>query len=219
MPNVELRSTCVKHQLMNGAPRRLRRTRGSAAGQTHDALVNAAHSVLSRLGYQGATLDRIAAEAGYTKGAVYWHFKNKEALFLELLARGLRQNLEDLDQILADGDEDPRQLQQEVSGYIDRQAQNAIPLLALELEIESRRNPSLAAVFVHVIARHQAAITNMLDRYYAIVGRDPPMPLDQLAAFTFAFAEGFALRRQTRPDQQLDFPTAMKILLGVPRDA
>lgn len=202
---------------MNDAPRRVRRAQGAAAEKTHRALLDAAHRLLTKLGYQGATLDRIATEAGFTKGAVYWHFKNKEALFLELLASGLRQNLQDIDRMLQLGGDDPDLLQREVGAYIDRQSHNSIPLLALELEIESRRNPSLAAVFLHVVTGHQAAITNMLERYYRIVGRDPPMPLDQLAAFTFAFAEGFALRRQTRPEQELDFATAIKILLGVPR--
>ena len=38
-----------------------------------------------RRGFHGASLDEIAAEAGYTKGAVYSNFRGKDDLFLALL--------------------------------------------------------------------------------------------------------------------------------------
>jgi AcrR family transcriptional regulator len=37
----------------------------------------------ARLGYQGTTIDRIARAAGVTKGAVYYHFRDKEELLFE----------------------------------------------------------------------------------------------------------------------------------------
>ena len=72
---------------------RPRLSRAESKENTHRLLLEAARSVFVRLGYQGATLDGIAAEAGFTKGAVYWHFRNKEALFLELLADGMKRNM------------------------------------------------------------------------------------------------------------------------------
>ena len=49
-----------------------------------DRLVAAAIRVFARAGYAAATLDRIAAEAGVTKGGIYFHFQDKEAIFLAL---------------------------------------------------------------------------------------------------------------------------------------
>lgn len=60
---------------------------------TRSRLLAAASRAFARLGYAGATLDEIAAEAGLTKGAVYWHFANKNELFLEILEWRLRQRL------------------------------------------------------------------------------------------------------------------------------
>jgi len=37
----------------------------------------------ARYGYQGASIDRIAKAAGLTKGAIYYHFKDKEELLFE----------------------------------------------------------------------------------------------------------------------------------------
>ncbi len=36
-------------------------------------------------GYRDAGVDEIAAEAGYSKGAIYWHFADKEELLSALL--------------------------------------------------------------------------------------------------------------------------------------
>ena len=45
--------------------------------------MTAAIDCFARLGYQGTTIDRIARDAGVTKGAVYYHFRDKEELLFE----------------------------------------------------------------------------------------------------------------------------------------
>src|SRR5271154_2521361 len=52
--------------------------------QTRDYLLAAAAQVFADRGFHGASLDEVAAVAGFTKGAVYSNFKNKEDLFLAL---------------------------------------------------------------------------------------------------------------------------------------
>lgn len=46
-------------------------------------LLEAAIECFATHGYQGASIDRIAKAAGVTKGAVYYHFKDKEELLFE----------------------------------------------------------------------------------------------------------------------------------------
>jgi len=53
--------------------------------RTHRALLDAAFRVFARHGYHGATLEEVAAEAGASKGAVYYHFDSKDDLFHALL--------------------------------------------------------------------------------------------------------------------------------------
>lgn len=69
---------------------RRRRTRTEARTETRKAIMSAAVRLFAERGYRGASLDEIADAAGYSKGAVYSNWPNKEALFLELLdaARG-----------------------------------------------------------------------------------------------------------------------------------
>src|SRR5256885_4512206 len=61
------------------------RARGRGAGReaSRTQLVRAAIDCFARLGYQGTTIDRIARDAGVTKGAVYYHFRDKEQLLFE----------------------------------------------------------------------------------------------------------------------------------------
>jgi AcrR family transcriptional regulator len=63
------------------------RTRAARAQgrEARDELLTAALRVFARRGYGQAGVDEIVAEAGYSKGALYWHFSGKEELLLTLL--------------------------------------------------------------------------------------------------------------------------------------
>ena len=53
--------------------------------ETRAALLRSASRTICEFGMHGASIDRIAADAGYTKGAFYAHFASKEDLFLRML--------------------------------------------------------------------------------------------------------------------------------------
>ncbi len=57
-----------------------------SAPQRRAQLIEAAIAVFSTEGYQGTTMDAVAAEAGVTKPVLYQHFPSKRELFLVLLA-------------------------------------------------------------------------------------------------------------------------------------
>src|ERR1043166_5016424 len=60
-----------------------RRPRAARPEPSRKQLMTAAIDCFARLGYQGTTIDRIARDAGVTKGAVYYHFRDKEELLFE----------------------------------------------------------------------------------------------------------------------------------------
>ena len=51
------------------------------AQETHEALLDAAEQVFAQKGVTNTTLNDVANAAGMTRGAIYWHFKDKYALF------------------------------------------------------------------------------------------------------------------------------------------
>jgi TetR/AcrR family transcriptional regulator, acrAB operon repressor len=62
----------------------MRRTKDEAA-ITRATLLKTALSVFSAKGYSAATLDDLAKAAKMTRGAIYWHFKNKADLYNTLV--------------------------------------------------------------------------------------------------------------------------------------
>lgn len=60
-----------------------RKTKEEAA-QTRVEILDAALSEFLEKGFSRSTLDSIGARAGYTRGAVYWHFKDKAAIYVAL---------------------------------------------------------------------------------------------------------------------------------------
>jgi len=70
---------------------RLKRTESQAL--TRAALLETANILFGRDGYAATSLEKIAATAGFSKGAVYSNFDGKEAIFLEVLERQGRDSL------------------------------------------------------------------------------------------------------------------------------
>jgi TetR/AcrR family acrAB operon transcriptional repressor len=58
-----------------------RKTKAEAA-QTRDRIIVSAREVFSRHGVTNTSLEEVAKEAGVTRGAVYWHFRDKADLFM-----------------------------------------------------------------------------------------------------------------------------------------
>src|SRR5262245_44549150 len=58
-------------------------------GTLDEVLINAAMDLFASYGYRGTSLSRIARAAGVTKGALYWHFSDKEEFFLAVVDKVL----------------------------------------------------------------------------------------------------------------------------------
>src|SRR5918995_3586076 len=82
----------------DAAARLDRRTRAARAEgrEARNELLTAALRVFARRGYRQAGVDEIAAEAGYSKGALYWHFSGKEELLVTLVAERVATPMREL---------------------------------------------------------------------------------------------------------------------------
>lgn len=79
----------------------MRRTKEDAA-ETREKILDCAIRVISRKGYSATTLDDIAREAEVTRGAIYWHFKNKVDLFNTLLVERFTGAYQGMDERVKD---------------------------------------------------------------------------------------------------------------------
>lgn len=193
-----------------------RRSRAENKVETRRRLLDAARKVIAGVGYHGATLDEIAARAGFTKGALYWHFPNKQALFMALVTDSIEQNMRVLDR-LAPEDGEAAAVKQRLADWIDRiDERESLPQFGVELEIEARRDPSFRTIHQGMILKHEAAIADFLERYFAKVGETPVMPIPELASALITIFKGFSLARQNRPGAPINSSKVSRLLMGMP---
>lgn len=72
----------VERDELLGLPH-MRRTKEDAA-KTRREILSAAERLFLDNGYENVTLEHIAVSAGVTRGAIHWHFKNKQGLLFAL---------------------------------------------------------------------------------------------------------------------------------------
>ena len=176
-----------------------RLSRAEQAERNRALVLEAARRVFLARGYQGATLEQIADEAGFSKGVVYSQFKNKADLFLALLedriAERAAQNAR-LAESLPPG---------EVRALVDQLARGdqATPgwqLLVIEFRVHAARDPELSRRYAAAHARTVEALASVLERVFAHDGQAPVLPARQLAELTLALSTGSTLEQAANPD-------------------
>ncbi len=60
------------------------------AGDTREAILAAAATEFAAHGFAGASVDTIAARSRFNKAMIYYHFKSKQGLYVEILRDGFR---------------------------------------------------------------------------------------------------------------------------------
>jgi TetR/AcrR family acrAB operon transcriptional repressor len=134
-----------------------RRTKEEAAA-TRDSILNAAEQLFVEQGVSRTTLQHIATAAGVTRGAIYWHFDDKGALFNAMMKRAtlpLESAMQLLDQ--TDAAEPLQDLRDYMLAVLritveDPQARRVFEIATLKMEfvdeldaVRVRRQQSLAA--------------------------------------------------------------------------
>lgn len=116
-----------------------RLTREESRALTRAKLLDSARVVVAREGYESASIDRIAEEAGFSKGAFYSNFGSKEEIVLELLETHSAKDVADIEGLLGES-RDPLHMIEVISAWsLERSSDPSWGLLALELFRRARR--------------------------------------------------------------------------------
>lgn len=179
-----------------------RRTRAEAKADTLVRLLDAAAEVFRRDGYHGATLERVAATAGHTKGAVYAAFESKADLFFALLARRGAVRRAELRELLARS----ATAEDFVAETARRFAQSARKerdwwSTVIEFMIVVGRDESLRRRY----HEHREALREMivatLEEWSRQLGREPVVPPARLATMVIALHNGMTLESMVAPGE------------------
>ena len=136
----------------DAAQRRQRLTRAQAKARTREHLLDAAARTFARKGYAAASVEEIAASAGYSIGALYSNFASKEQLFLELMAARGERRVTAVAEVLGTGDPVDA-----LAALLERAAGRDPDLMALRAEfwLYAVRNPEAMGA-LRVQQRQQA---------------------------------------------------------------
>src|SRR3954469_5279269 len=167
--------------------------------QTRARLLEAAAAVFAQSGYHVAPLEEVAAEAGFTKGAVYSNFESKEALFLALVDQEIAKRVQEIGAVVqAAGGGD-------IEAEAERQFQRFVreephwPFLFYEFFAYGARREDLRGEFIKRRRAVHRVIANGIRVQAEQAGFDLPIPAEQIAVAFEALMNGLAFNRVLDP--------------------
>jgi AcrR family transcriptional regulator len=151
-------------ELPERTPRK-RLTREERKAQTRARLIESAQALFARHGYEGTSIDQIATDAGYTRGAFYANFADKEALMRELISQGFEGDLAGITQMAgaASGQLD----EADIARFYGRLARSfyeepSNTLWMLEFQLAAVRHPELRNAYGEQFSRLRGAVRNII---------------------------------------------------------
>jgi len=174
--------------------RRQRLRRGESQAQTREALMESANRLFDVKGFSATSIADIADEAGYTTGALYSNFANKEDLFLAVLERQLAAEMSALQEALSAEETIRGRLEVVGAWYVSQAGQGRrrtralaeIALLAQNREAAYARLREQRGLLHHAVAA-------LLRQQEVELGIEFRMPIPTLTTAVLALLEGFAL--------------------------
>ena len=153
-----------------------RLTREESQALTRNKLLASAQVVVGRDGYEGATVDRIAEEAGFSKGAFYSNFDSKEDIFLYLLESHAGGDIVELTKLLGDIAEPLVLIDTLCNWSNERAADLSWGMLALELLRRARRDQTFGDRHFNLFRAQWEGLGTILLRLFP-AGRAPASPI------------------------------------------
>jgi AcrR family transcriptional regulator len=177
-----------------------RQTRKEKQAATRTLLMKAAAKVCAKRGLQQASIDEVAEEAGYTKGAFYANFASKEELFLAMLDERFGEELERIEQALrADRppDEAARAAGESFMSFM--RSDPEWERLYLEFVGYAARDDEFRQELLTRLRAMDARLAEIYRRWTEEIGITPPIPIEEITLMTSIMADGFLLRQQLDP--------------------
>jgi AcrR family transcriptional regulator len=186
-----------------------RLTREESAALTRARLLKAAQRVFLARGFHAASLEAVAEEAGFTKGAVYSRFESKADLFLALLAERNEERVRSVAEKLATV-ETSEKLARFFPDYWATRLREGPEwtLVLIEFWASACRDPILGERFSREHERLMERVGSLIDEAADRVGAALASPGIDLTRVSTALAHGIALEQLVSPEEvDADFVT------------
>src|SRR5690606_7917665 len=180
---------------------KIRLTREQSREQTRQRLLDATRILFAAQGYAATSVEQIALEAGYTRGAFYSNFQDKADIFLTLLRREHERIMGELQALLdepaPEGVQCPPSPDLLVSRLLARYARMHQDTQLLALVLEPRLHAARDEAFAHHFRRFREDLLQAVGDYGRTfaqrAGLTLSMSLEDLAFGFMALCDGCAL--------------------------
>jgi AcrR family transcriptional regulator len=180
---------------------RKRLSREDSREQTLQRLLDAAEKLIARKGLDAASVEDIAAAAGYSRGAFYSNFKSKDDLFIELLRRDHHKSMVELN-ALRTSELSVDQVQSRTRDIYGQMFSDNVSFMNwTEARMMAARDARFRAKLDALMAEKRGQIAAFIQYFHDRVGVAPPLPPDKMAMGFMSLAEGVQLYMMSSPTE------------------
>ena len=171
-----------------------RLNREESQARTRSLLIEAARDEIVKNGFAQASVRDIADAAGFSQGAFYSNFPDKQAILLELVQRHQSEERAKIEAALSHAPGDAAKAMAGIEKWAATvNADPGFAVLAIELQLQALRSPSFAQGYNELNRKHRRALGALVARLFELFGKKPPAdPVEIATAFT-ALGRGMAL--------------------------
>lgn len=192
-------------------------SRAERQAQTRELLIATARQLFLTDGYGATSLDRVALEAGFSKGAVYSNFKNKEELCLAVLDSIHDQQVEEIVAVFSEGSTIDDRLDAFTAWARERLGQPRWTALEVEFASSARQSPFVASELAKRHASLREGIATLIRAVLKDTQIKVSMTPEQAATALLSLGIGLGAQRSLDPDVDVDvFAMTMRQLMGLP---
>ena len=168
--------------------------------ETRARLLAGAREVVAEQGVHGASVEDICERAGFTRGAFYSNFSDKDELVLALFADDRAALLARLRTALAHPSDDVVELMSAVMDQLEVGDPRQWFLTRSEMTLHALRTPAVAAALVADRAAFRAEVVAAVDDALVRTGRHLSLPVDALVRAVEALHDGATAQSLLEPD-------------------
>ena len=182
-----------------------RLTRKETQAHTRACLMHSAAKVFARRGLQQASIDEVAEDAGFTKGAFYANFKSKEELFLAMLDERFTRRIEDIERVIAGEGSTAQKARRAGDNFVQMLgADREWERLFFEFSAYAARDEDFREELVTRYRAMRDRMATALKAHAEDAGKEATLPFDQVALMVSVMGNGFALEKLLEGDALAD---------------
>lgn len=171
-----------------------RLNREESQARTRELLIEAARSEIVKKGFALASVRDVADAAGFSQGAFYSNFPDKEAILLELVQRHQTEERARIGGYLTGAQGNAASAMAAIEKWAATvNADPGFAVLAIELQLQALRSPTFATAYNELNRKHRRALGVLVTTLFELFGKQVPGDAAEIATGFIALGRGMAI--------------------------